>query len=178
MPASILNGLQSGKVLIMATSLNIVVEDNKGAKSTTSFNVDDAVSVAGLAEVGLAIAQSILTIVTGRIVSISACINVDLTSLTGNTVALNSDVEEGARFIWNSTGGFTTSNRLPTFDEQYIVAGSRMVNVDAPAVEAFINLIEGGVVTVGDGTVAITDYRGAEVVDLDSARESFQRSRK
>lgn len=162
----------------MATSLNIVLEDGKGAKSTTSFNVPDTVSVAGLAEVALEVAQAILAVVTGRIVSISACINVDISTLTGNTVSATSDVEEGARFIWNAVGGWTASNRLATFDEQYILAGTRFVDVDAPAVQNFINLIEGGVITTGDGTVRLTDYRGELISELDSARESFQRSRR
>lgn len=163
----------------MATSLNFTFEDAKGAKSTTSFSVADTVSLPSLQEIGLSLANLMVALTTGSLVSAQACISIDLTGLVGdNTIQAGSDVEEGARFIWNSVGGFSASNRIPTFDEAFIVPGTRFVDVADEDVEDFIDAIVGGFVTLGDGVVQITDYREADIVSLDNARESFQRSRR
>lgn len=163
----------------MPVSVNFTIVDGKGAKSTTSFNLPDGLLSASYSEIALGLAQQIKNIITGGIVSAQVCFAVDISSITDVALADPlSDVEEGATFVWNSVGGFHSSNRIATFDEQFILTGTRQVDVLDATIIDFIGAIEEGITTTGEGTPDFTDYRGADITGYYSARESFQRSRR
>ena len=164
----------------MAVSLNILFEDAKGAKSITTFNLPDGLTNLSYSEMGVILVDAVKQLVTGKITGAQICFGIDLSSIAGITdaPASTSDVEEGARFIWNVAGGFTASNRIPTFDEALIVPNSRFVDLLDNDIITFIGAVTGNLTTTDDGPQAVVDYRDADILNLDSGRESFQRSRR
>jgi len=163
----------------LAISISFTVEDAKGAQSTVQFNVGDGLTQASMEEIALELAPVIKTLMKGGIKKASACVNLDISSIAGiDTIDPDSDVEEGGRFIWNVAGGYAASNRLATFDEAYVLPNTRVIDTTDTDVAAFLTLLTTGVTTTDNGLVTFTDYRGADIASLDSARESFQRSRR
>jgi hypothetical protein len=155
--------------------------DAKGKKSTTQINfpIDnmDSEHLDVLIDFAGTTAELIDAIIRGQIVDVGIGISVDLTSLTlkGTPVA-SSDVEEGARFQFSTVLNTLTGFRLPTFDEDFINAGSNTVDIEDTDVDAFVDrIVEGRTITLTN--VSPSDDRGEDIVALVSARESFQSSR-
>lgn len=162
----------------MPVELNFTVTDGKGATSLVTFNLEDGFSVADYTELATALLATLKNISTGAYIKASLCVGLALVGLeTQQDAGVQSDVEEGARFIWQSDPNFSTRVRLPTFDEALIVANSREVDIANPTVDSFLGDIEDGITTAG-GVIGFTDYRGADIIALRSALESFQRSRR
>lgn len=161
----------------MPVELNFSIYDGKGARSLVKFNMEDGFSIADYTEVAVAMLAIVKGMTDGAVVSAGLCLNLALGGLdaVGDALA-TSDVEEGARFIYGA-GVYNTAVRIPTFNEGQIVPSTRIVDETAPTVSAFINAMQDGVVTAG-GTVEFTDYRGEDIDKLNSAIESFQRSRR
>jgi hypothetical protein len=156
----------------MPLSLIYTIRDGKGARSTVEINVDVAT---------LANAQTFLTahaplldaLILGVIERVGICASGTLPGGLRTTPIVNSDVEEGARFIYNSVGGYKTSVRLPTFNEAMMLSGSQRVDLADADVLAF-NVA----MTDPLATFSACDYRGADIVSLRSAVDSFQKSRR
>jgi hypothetical protein len=90
------------------------------------------------------------------------------------------DVEEGARFQFQTAGGFATGHRVATFTEAKIVPGSRDVDLVDADVSAWTNALVSGIDTSGaggSGVVSASDARNDDIVSLKFAREQFQSSR-
>lgn len=161
----------------MPVSLNFSVYDGKKARSLVKFNMEDGFAIADYSEVAVAMLAIVKGMTDGAVVSVGLCIDLAIAGLDaiGDAVA-TSDVEEGARFVYGA-GIYNTAVRIPTFNEAQIVPNTRVVDETAPTVSAFVNAMQTGIVTTG-GTVQFTDYRGEDIDKLNSAIESFQRSRR
>ena len=157
----------------MAVSVLFTVRDDKGAKSLVEHYLPDASTLADASAWIAAAAPVIDTLIKGVIERAGVCVSVALPGGLRTDPLQDSDVEEGARFIFGSVGGYTTSVRLPTFNEGYLQANSNLVDLADASVQAYVDGIIGTL-----GGIAATDYRGASVNMLKSAREDFQRSRK
>ena len=161
----------------MPVQIHFTVVDKKGARSMVRVNAKDGRTVAEYT----AAAQQLLTVlkklITGAVVSAGLCIDVGLTGLQARSDAgANSDVEEGGKFIF-AAGQYNTSMRIPTFDEAQVVPGSSLINLQDTDVAEWTTLIREGA-KVGQEVVQFTDYRGEDIDGIQSARESFQRSRR
>lgn len=157
----------------MAVSVLFTIRDDKGARSLVEIYLPSATTIALAQDFIDDVAPLIEALITGAIERVGICLSGALPGgLRANPLA-GSDVEEGARFIFNSAGGFSTSLRIPTFDEQYVLDNSNLVDTAAGAVTSFV-----AGMTAGLATVQPTDYRSADITSLKSAREDFQRSRK
>lgn len=161
----------------MPVSLNFTVYDGKKSRSLVKLNMEDGFTIADYSEVATATLALIKGMIDGAVVSVGLCIDLAVAGLEAiGDAGATSDVEEGARFIYGA-GIYNTAVRIPTFNEAQIVPNTRVVDETAPTVSAFINAIQDGVATAG-GTVQFTDYRGEDIDKLNSAIESFQRSRR
>lgn len=165
--------------MALVTSINVVVQDGKGARSTTTFNLPSGLSIADLTETAQQGAQLIANLINGQVVSVQACIGIDISALTNNTGAAGTvDVEEGARFIFQTINGFSTSMRLPTFAESRVTLGGNDVDQTDPDVIAFKSFMENGFTTGGATLVQPVDTRNEDITSLKTAKEDFQRTRK
>lgn len=164
----------------MVWTVVLSVVDGKGALSSTEFNLPDATSHADARLMAGEMAKLIGPLVTGRITRIGLVQDVPVPGSLTAAAQLMSDVEEGARFQFETVNGFTTAMRLATFDEGKIVSGSREVDLTDTAVTAFVNAMHSGIdltAAGGSATVAPCDKRGEDINLLVSAREQFQSSR-
>src|ERR1044072_3759247 len=102
--------------------VNTTVRDAKGKNSsfeykfpTTAASAANIAALIDAAKTGATLADAIIK---GRIVDVSIGIKVDLSALSlKSTPTADSDVEEGARFQFNTAADALTGFRLPTFDE-------------------------------------------------------------
>lgn len=157
--------------------LTYSIQDAKGATSIAKINFPDSTDIAILKTFAASTATMINAIITGKIISAGIGLEVDLSSATIRSAPdPDSDVEEGARFIWNSAIGALPSFRLPTFDEAKMVSGTRLVDLTDTDVDAFHDRIIAGQ-TVGLINVSPSDDHGEDIESVQSARESFLSSR-
>jgi hypothetical protein len=161
--------------------VSTTIEDAKGAKSTMQFNFPvgaaSNTNVNALIDAAKAAAELIDAVTKGRILNVGIGIAVDLSALTlKSTADVDSDVEEGARFQFNSAIGALTGFRIPTFDEALLLSGTQSVDIEDADVDALVDFMIDGH-TLSAVTVQPSDDRGSDVESLASARESFQSSR-
>lgn len=160
--------------------ITISIKDAKGAEAKTSFNLPSTYVYADVLLFAAQQAERIGALIKGRIVRATVSQDADLSTVTVPTVAdPDSDVEEGALFQYRTEGGFTTSQRIPTFDESKIVAGSKLVDLTDPDVDDYVTVMQTGapVVALG-GVLSPSDTRDDDIESLDFAKEQFQKSRK
>lgn len=165
----------------MVFSIIYTIRDEKAVESTTSVNLPESTAFTDVALFAAELAKIIDPIITGAIIRIGVAFQVTLPGGLASTPAANTDVEEGARFQWRTVNNYMASNRLPTFDEQFIQAGTREVDQTDANVAAFVNAILTGINLTGvggSGTIQPSDYRGEDITAIDTAREMFQSSRK
>lgn len=165
----------------LAAGLVLTIEDRKGKKSTTIIHLPPNLPNLGRYQ---AIAgnwmDSVDRVIKGRIVYAGITFGMELEGGIRTEADPLSDVEEGARFVFNTLNGYKTQFRIPTFDETKIIEGTREVNLTDADVETLLeNVIDG---IDDDDTVVVnrqnvTDNRGEDIVALVSAKESFVRSR-
>jgi len=165
--------------MAIAPSVNLVIEDEKGARSTMTVHVPTSFSVAEVLEAGEEVAGAVEALITGTIVQVQACIGVDFTPTQATPLA-GSDVEEGAKMLFAINGGRGSQLRIPTFDESLF--GANNVDVDTAAnanALAFENLMEQGFTSPSTSNqVTFCDYREGDIQFLRSWNEDFTRSRK
>lgn len=157
--------------------LTYSIQDAKGKVSTVKINFPANVDIGQLASFAGDTATMINNIITGKILDAGIGLAVDLSGATIRTAPdPDSDVEEGARFSWNSAVGAITNFRLPTFDEAKMVSGTRNVDLTDTDVDTFVDRIIAGK-TTGLVNASPSDDRGSDIEELASARENFQSSR-
>lgn len=148
---------------------------NKSGTSTQSFPI--AADIAVLQDYARGMGQFIDAVIRGQIVAAGISLVIDIATIAGIKTAplANSDVEEGADFTFNVSGGGNTGFRLPTFDEAFIVDGTNIVDTADPAVNDLIARVIAGR-TLGVINVSPSNIYGSDITALDSAIESFQSS--
>lgn len=158
-------------------SITLTAKDGKGQESTITLYTTDGYTLAQLVAAAKAIAPLVKGLITGGIVSANLVIAVDLSAIVGiSDIDPDSDTEEGALFIFQTDGFHPKRNRLPTFDEAFLLPGTREVDTSDLVVAAFNNAIIAGLV-VGGTTVTFVDSREEDIDALTDAYESFQSSR-
>lgn len=165
--------------------LTVVIRDAKGATSefglySEKLDLADYENGATLEAMADNILQDLEPVIDGQIVEAYWKLPVDL-DFTPQAPAANSDVEEGAKFIWKTERGFKVEARIPTFKESLFLSGTRFVNVASSAVQDFNNTIIDGpdaLTGVEEDRFNMTDNRGEDITELDVAFESFIGSKK
>lgn len=153
------------------------IRDAKNKTSTVKINFPVNVDIGVLQAFASSTATMINSIIKGQIMDAGIGLAVDLSGATiRNAPDPNSDVEEGARFSWRSAVGAITNFRLPTFDEAFLVDGTKNVDTADTTVDAFVQRVLAGH-TVGLVNASPSDDRGSDITALEAARESFTSSR-
>jgi len=163
-------------------ALNFTCVDGKGQESVVTLYTTDSFTLPQLVAAGIAMVPLVRNMITGGIISCSLSVDIDLATLFGSFPTIpvpdaDSDTEEGALFIFRTSGNHDKRNRFPTFDENLFFAGTREVDVAHAQVAPFITAIQSGV-SAGGATVTFVDSRLEDIVSTDDAYESFQSSRR
>lgn len=160
----------------MAVSVLYSYTDAKGQSSTQEIHLDDALSMAQMTGYAQALATLLNAVTTGVITRVGIVVSVTLPGGLRVAALTNSDVEEGAKFQFNTASNFRTGFRIPTFNEDLIASNSRAVDLEDADVAAMVAGIVSGL-TIGGTVVSPTDARESDITALISAKEQFLSSR-
>lgn len=161
---------------MLALKLVYTIRDEKGKEATTEIKIPLSISLANAINFAGAMAVLINALVTGAIVNISIIATVDLSSLVGlrTSPLAGSDVEEKGAFGFKTDVGFPTSVQLPTFNEDFVIAGSDLIDLTDAAVidftEAMLLGITAGVL------VEPVDAHGDDIDLFEYGYERFRSS--
>lgn len=161
-------------------TLVLTIEDGKGSQSQMLFNITNASADTDLSdqlEVARLAQLLVDPLIGGQIVRCGLIVDVDLDSGIKTTPDVDSDVEEGAQFIWKSETNHNTQTRIPTFLEDKLNTASRTVDLSDSDVMDFNNAIIDGIEVTSPRTIEFQDNRGDDITLLQSAREHFVKSR-
>lgn len=157
--------------------LTYTIQDAKGKTSTMQMNFPTAVDIGQLASFAGDTATMINNVIKGKILDAGIGLVVDLSGATIRSAPdPNSDIEEGAKFMWEAATGAITGFRIPTFDEAKLVDGTKNVDLADTDVDTFVDRILAGK-TTGLVNASPSDDRGSDIEVLRSAREQFNSSR-
>jgi len=164
-----------------------VIDGKNPAKKSeiTLYCVDTGLLTTGnLAEVARDHLPVIRDLLTGGIIDCTINFHPDMSAVfTGDpTIKIpdpDSDVEEGAKFVFRPLDGDIRPMilRLPTFSEDFVLSGSRLVDVDATEVALFIDAVKDGVIAYSFD-FDFSDSRGADLAVFLGAEENFKKRKK
>ena len=137
------------------------------------MHIPSATSLANATTYAQAFASALDDVIGGKIESVDICIGIALPGGLKADPAANTDIEEGAVFVYEDADGRVFRQRLPTFLESLILTGTRQVDNDSVDVQAVTDLIVTGNGTVGAVTLADTD-----ITALVGDKEQFVKNRK
>jgi len=158
-------------------SLFYTIKDAKNISSTFRIKFPNNNDIAIIKEFARSTGTMIDGLIRGKIDDVSIGIGVD--SLPGGWKAAalpSADVEEGARFSFRTLTNAITGFRVPTFDEDFIIDGTKEVDLADTDVDAFVDRITGGL-TSGLINVSPSDDAESDIVAIEEARESFGKDR-
>lgn len=161
-------------------SLHVVytIMDETNKKSTMRIAFPSSTDIGVLQQFAWSTAELIDPFIKGQIVDIGLSASVEFGSANVKLAPiLGSDVEDGAYFGWGSVGGFNTGFTVPTYDEAFTIAASDNVNLVDADVAAFVARVIAGQ-TVGLVNVSPSDSRGADILAVETARETFRSTRR
>lgn len=160
------------------SGFSISIRDGKGKVRNLFLRaniIDDTTTTVELDALTLGVANRIQALTTGEIVS-AAYVRARSTAAFAGDADPDSDVEEGAIFLGRSGDGYTTSIRLPTFDEDKLIAGSRLVDMTDTDVADFVGLLQNEVVGFSTDVDFIV-YAGDSIGEIYKAYEQFKASK-
>jgi hypothetical protein len=115
--------------------------------------------------------------VHGRLSAGNLVVDIDISSLTSNSLVADSDVEELGSFQFNTPDFRTVNINVPCIDESLVLAGSDNLDQADSDVSAFVAAIENGIAVTG-GTIIPSDVDGQTGLEMYATREIFRASGK
>jgi hypothetical protein len=161
--------------MALPISVYFNIADAKGDVSTVTIPIPSTVTLPNAVLFTAAMAELIQPLVTGSLRDCGFSVSVT-PGQAWPDVSLLADVQEKATFNLRTVGGWLKKISLPTFFESLFAPNSKVVNTANGAVAAFVTALEDGV-SVGGNIVRICDSRGDLLDHLESAVESWGKSR-
>lgn len=151
-------------------TLDYVFKGNGPKRGTIGVHTAVGKTLAQYAEGAGVLASALDAFTNGILESGSITIPMDLSGLTGNTAAINSDVEEGAELGMITTAGEPVTTIIPAPPQTFFIEGSDDLDQSAPGLTELISMLENGLLTTG-GTIQPTDVEQVDIVDVIRARK-------
>lgn len=161
----------------MARPFSIVytVVDDSGDEAETAIYVPDSFSLAQYTEFGAGFATLFDAILHGRVSQAGLNVDIDISSLTSNVVADDSNVEEIAAFQFLTSENRQVDLNVPAMIESAELEGTDELDTSDPAVSAIITAMEDGIVTAG-GTITPTDIGEDDITATSLTRSEHRNS--
>lgn len=165
----------------MIWRVNITIKDDKGQRSIHSFHLPytdlETITEARQNPVAYveAYALALGDIITGQIERIGLTLTLDIPSGLRPTPDPASDVEEGAKVVFQTVEGTYSTMRVPTFREMFVNPDGSLAA--ATEVVAWQELITQPEELPANWSLGPCDNRGADIVAVRRAGESFTSSR-
>ena len=160
----------------MTIEITYDIRDRRNKPASTSVRVNTGATEAQVTGFARAWATAINPLIGGVIRAAFAILNVDISALTNNTPASNSDVEEIGAFEFGTSNGITKVQvNIPAILETLINNDTGQMDLAAPQVAAFIAMMEDGI-TVGATLIQPCDVGGDDVTNTIYAKEGSRNS--
>lgn len=159
-----------------SVDLTIQIRDGKGETGSFTINLPSTTAVADALLFATEIEPLIAPLVNGVIESIKVAIPASISA--PGTPGLTSDIEEKAHFVFRTVSNFVKRFKIPALAETKVLSGSANLDTSDTDVAAFVTAMESGLDLTGvggSGTVQPSDYRDDDILDLESAVETFGR---
>jgi hypothetical protein len=157
----------------------LTVLDSKGKTADINFNHPTDTSIDVLKTAMRELATRVDALITGQVVYAGIVITVVLSDALDikDNPTIDSDVEEGGRFVFETSEGALTTFRLPTIDETWFDSVTGLLEfTEDDAVDDFIQRVISGQ-TVVVTNVSPSDVYGDDITAFVSASENFLTSR-
>lgn len=151
----------------------ITIQDKAGLKSTMVVHIPIATGAVDALDFIDDLIDLVDPMILGGVVGGGITLAADIAG--HGAIGPTSNVQEKGEFTWNTLNAFLHSVGVPTFDEDLVVAASRVIDVADAAVSPFLTAMKDGIVVTSTNTIIPTDSRGEDLVDLKSALERFRR---
>ena len=148
--------------------------DSEGKKAVTHFYLPGTLTAVHVQEFIDAQAPLIDAVTDCKLTGATATLVATLPGGLKADPAPNTDVEEGARFGWQTDTLFLAGNRIAGFKESLMTG--EIVNQGQAAVISFRNSVTAGL-TTASGLAAPVDSHGDDIVNLVSARDQHKSER-
>ena len=148
------------------------IKDDKNKEAETSVYAPSGFTKAALQIFAGLMAKAIDDIVSGKVVAAEFGVLVDISTLTGNTAALSSDVEEKAVFQSVTLDGTSVDFTIPGLNELLVIDGTNQLDPAAASVAAIISMLEDGL-TADAVVVQPTDIAAVDIATVILAEEGF-----
>lgn len=150
------------------------IADAKNDTSTIMIPLPDSVAITDLTQYVQDIAAILQPLINGTLLEAGFAVGVNVAPWS--LAAGISDVQEKARFVFRTAGGFLKAISLPAVVESIFRPGSREVDTTDPNVAAFVTAMVDGI-TVNSNTIEPVDRRGEDLTNLVQATEAWGRAR-
>jgi len=162
----------------LALHVVYTIQDDTGKTSTFRIPFPSNADIGVLQTFAWSTAELVDPLIRGQIVNIGISGSVEFASANVKQAPVTgADVEEGAYFGFGSDAGYTTGFTVPTWDESFVLPASDEVDLVDADVDAFVDRIIAGQ-TVGLTNVSPSDSRGSDITEIQTARESFRKTRR
>lgn len=151
----------------------ITVQDKAGLKSTLVVHIPIATGAVDALDFIDDLIDLVDPMILGGIVGGGVTLAADIAG--HGAIGPTSNVQEKGEFTWNTLNAFLHTVGVPTFDEDQVVAASRVIDVAHANVSPFLAAMKDGIVVTSTNTIIPTDSRGEDLVDLKAGLERFRR---
>ena len=162
--------------MALAPKIEYTIRDGDGDVAVTAFYAEIGRTLVDYQELAEQHAEVVEGVILGEIDLIAGLsVPVDISSLTGNTVADDSDVEQIAAFQFSDADGEPVNLNVPAVNNLDIVVGSDALDQTDTQIAALITMMESGIAVTG-GTILPCSIREADIQDTIYARKETRNS--
>lgn len=161
--------------MAVAPVIDIQMVDESGSRAGFGSSVLDALSILQYQEAFDVYGVLINDVTDGVLEKAGMTFPVDMSALTGNNIAPNSDVEEIGHFNFRTLDNRKVEINVPGIQLDTFIPGTDDIDQADPDVAAWIALCLNGVSTPG-GTIIPTDVNQADIDNLRAARKQTRPS--
>ena len=159
----------------MPFEIVFTIADNADKRATTSVKIPTTFTLADYTTFGAGMAQALNDFVRGRILGAELCLDVDISTLTANTISPLSDVEEIGAFEFVTAQGNRVKLNIPGCPDGVALPNSNTLDPVDSQVSAIITAMESGIAVTG-ATASPCDVGGDDITEILFARENFRSS--
>lgn len=160
----------------MAISIAFTISDAKGDQSTFSIPIPNATDPTDMIEFAQEAAQLLEPLINGTLRDVHIVMPVNFTPWSVPSAL--SDLQEKARFVFRTVGGFVKHLSLPAVVESIFSPGSKNVDLSNPDVAAFVTAMTDGITLTSTNTVEPVDVRNEDITELEAATEAWGKARR
>jgi hypothetical protein len=164
--------------MALAPSITYTLADGDGDTAATAVYVPIGDTLVRYGEFAVVHAETMEPLVLGVFQPTAILsIPVDISALTGNVAAAESDVEQIAQFSFADTDNEPVKVNVPGCNVlQHVVVGSDALDLADADIAAFISMMEDGIEITGAVTVSPSGIAESDIVDTFYARKATKNS--